>query len=249
MGKEEKDYSEMSRSELEKIVKDKVHKMEHKERSEHTPDLIRGYHSGVRDAEYNAIFAVIKSGDKAGEMTKVYKTLHDEHQKKNGDLEETVITDWLKKFADAMLPALGMGAKGKTQQNYNTLIVYLNDFERIKGGKSKIIEQIRTAIRKGDGFKASGLILDAMEQVHRQNDLNDFMNILIPADHGEFRQYAADFLAKEATKHLSAEEKKKYKISPGLIGEDLVNMYISYSHHEYKALIDAAKVNIKKRKS
>jgi len=249
MAGKKKDYSEMSRSDLEKaIIGDKgIHKMKHEDRHTHTVEIMKGYNSGERDAEYNATFEVLKFGKKRGEMDKLYKGVHDQHQKKRSDLEDTVVTGWMKKFADKMMPALKMGTDDNQQQNYTTLMVYLHDYDNINkmmGKKSNVEAEVRAAIRKGDGHKASGIILNALEFVHRHNDLQDFMRLLLPGDesHDEFKEYAAKAIAKDAQKHLSPEEKKKYKIGYATISENLVTMYQHYRDKNYQEIIDASKV-------
>jgi len=118
------------------------------------------------------------------------------------------------------------------------------------GKKSNVEAEVRAAIRKGDGHKASGIILNALEFVHRHNDLQDFMRLLLPRDesHDEFKEYAAKAIAKDAQKHLSPEEKKKYKIGYAKISEHLPDMYAIYKDQNYDKLIELTKTEKDKPK-
>jgi hypothetical protein len=253
---EEKPYSEMSRKELEDKVKDihdkwKKGEMSHEERHKHTGQLYLGYQSGKRDVEYNEMFSGVESGENLEKLSKLYGGLRKEHAEKGGDLGDTAVTEWIKKFADTVLPPLKMGNEGQTQQNYTTLMIYLSEWDRVGGeGNGEKVKEIKEAIRKGHGSKASSLIIEAIRGVQQSHDLNDFYNFLLPddAEHRPFREYAAQQIANEAEKHLPEGEKGKKFISQALISQKLPMMYQFHAAGNYGAIINAAKVDKKEQK-
>ncbi len=243
-GSEANDYSDMSWSELEDIIKKKIHKMEdHKERMEHTKQAVQGYHSDAREDEYSEFRAKVETGKTARDMVDMYDGLRDAQKgAKNKKLEETVVTDWLKKFSEKIMPALHLGAEGHAKDNYDTLMVYLESFDQYTKAETPTINKIREDIKRGRGAAATAKIIEAITKVKKTRDINDFMTLLIPADHPEFREHAAKTIAEETEKQFGKKEKSKYRISADIIAQNLPFLYQHYAAGDYNKIKEAASV-------
>ena len=238
-------YNNMSRKDIEGIVKD-LHEMSHDKRMEHTSAAFVGYQkSGVIDSEYNKKSAELEFGKKAEKMQGLYKKLHDTHTDKKGTLEITAATTWLRKFANEIMPSMHVGAEGHEEENYQSLVRYCNDYDRINKRKVPLIAEIKGLIAKGKGHAATAKMIEAISFVTKNQELNNFMEMLLPPDHYQFIEHASKKIADDVNKTLKG---KPYEVSAIKVGEDFTSMYQQYSVKNYKTIIDECQIKKKKAK-
>lgn len=240
-------YSKMSRKDLEAIAEE-ARGMKHEDRFSHTMAAMVGYHeSGVIDSEYNAMSAELTFGKKAGDMQKYYKTLHEEHATKKGDLGDVVATNWLRKFADTIMPAMGLGTEKSADMNYTHLKMYLKE---ASSEKDDVLARVRALIKKGKGHAAVAEIIDSITAVRKKKEAENFVELLLPADDYEHREYASKKIADEANAILK-KQKKDYEVSPAKIAADhnnFVNACSHYAMNDMAGIINMYQVKKKEEK-
>jgi hypothetical protein len=245
---EEKDagskYDNMSRKNLETIAKEVASMDDHNERFLHTMHAMRGYSSShTLEAEHREPVIELMAGSKAEQMQGLYKGLHEAHKEKKDNLEHTVTTDWLMKFADTIMPTMGVGVEGETEHNYNHLVqFYLRENDLItEQDVGTTLRQVRALVAKGHGFEASAAIIEAIKKVKKQHELQNFMDFLLPPDHYEFRDSASKKIADNVNETLKKQH-QKYEISWKLVSNDLLKMYQHYTAGDTKYIIEKASV-------
>ncbi len=239
-------YSSISRKDLETIAGE-VHQMKDADRIKHTQAALRGHtESGVIDSEYNKISSELEFGKKAGAMQGLYGKLHDEHSKNKGDLDDKATTDWLRNFANTMMPAMQAGVEGYKEENYQHLMFYLKSFEQ--STRQDIIGQIKSDIKKGKGFAATAKIIEAVSTVRRVNELNNFSDMLIPEDRYDLREAAFKKIADDANKTLKEKGITGYEVSPIKLAStaSIGSIYLHYAKNDYDKIIQQGKVKAKK---
>ena len=237
-------YDNMSRKDLETIAKEVSSMDDHNERFVHTMHALRGYRSShTLEAEHREPVIELMAGSKAGEMQGIYKDLHDAHVAKKDDLDHTVTSEWLKKFANTIMPTMKVGAEGESEQNYNHLVqFYLRENDLLTDQKpGTTLAHVRGLVSKGHGFEASAMIIESIKKVKKYHEMNNFMDFLLPPDHYEFRDTAAKKIAKDTNDQLKKQH-AKYEVSWKVISNDLVQMYQHYMDGDTKYIVDKAKL-------
>lgn len=184
----------------------------------------------------------LTAGSKLEDMAKLYKGLHEEKNLKEYNTQK----NWMNKFADVIMPTFGMGA-GKSKENYNTMILYLEKFDKISGeSEGKTAEEVRQLVARGDGHQAAAKILEALQTVREDSQIKNLINLLLPPDDFEHRKRASDLIAKKVNKYLK-DKGEEYQVSAGVLGQNIGSVYRSYSHGNFDEIIKYDKA-MKKQK-
>jgi hypothetical protein len=240
-GKEEEEpkYQKLSRKDLESIAKEVRGVKGHAERHEHVIHALTGYRkSPVVEAEHREPVMELMTGGKASDMQGIYKGIHDAHVEKKGDLGDSVVREWLQKFADTIMPTMKAGVEKETEANYRHLRLYLKEFDEMANQQPGMTElEVRQLIAEGHGFEASAKIIEAIKKVKKQHEFAHFREMLLPADDYEFKEAAAKKLANVMNKDLRARGESKYRIDPGKVGDNLSSAYVAYIDGDAKGMM------------
>jgi hypothetical protein len=257
MAKKGKDYSKMKRKDLESIAGEVGAIKDHDARLAETLKAYAGYHnSGTIDAEHRkpAMEMLNPEGSTYKDLwEKLYKPLDKEHTKEGADLAPSVTSEWVKRFADKIMPAMKSGVKGEKIHNYQTMVFYLNQFDAFQGQEEgTTISKIHRLVSQGHGAEAAATIIQAMRVSKKQHELQHFMELLMPKKQGhyDFLENAAKKIAKDTTdQYLKPRgEDKSTKISTGKIADKLTIYFQHYAAKDFQYIARNAGVGKDKKK-
>jgi hypothetical protein len=242
--KKKVDYNSMKGSDLETIANDISGMADHDARHAETLAAMAGYQNSVEiKGEHREAELEIMAGKEAGKIQGLYKGIHDAHLKAKKDLSSNESIAWVKKFADIIMPAFKAGVPGATEENYNHLRMYLDKYD-INNGRHPggTFDTVKKLIASGEGIKASGLILDAIKGVRTERQLNNFMELLIPEDHDEYKEAAAKKLATDINAQLKKSGSKN-RVYWGKIKPRLASAYGQYINNDFQGILKYAGKN------
>ncbi len=254
----DKDYSKMKRGDLESIAEEVTSIKDHDARIAETIKAFTGYHnSGTLDAEHRkpVMEMINPEGSTYKDLwSKLYQPLDKEHKKKGGDLAESVVSEWTKKFADMVMPAMKSGVKGEKIHNYQTMKFYLTQFDEMNQQEhGTTLKKVQELIRKGHGAEAAATIIEALRTAKKTNELQHFVELLLPKKEGHYKfiKNAAKIIADETTaKYLRPRgEDKPPEISVGKIGENIASYFSLYASKRYDISAGRAGTPIDEKKT
>lgn len=240
-GKKKADYNEMQSSDLERIADNISEMKDHDARHGETLAAIAGYHQSTeitgehREPEIKIM--------EAGKMNGLYTGIHKAHLKAKKDLSSSESIEWIKKFADIVMPAFSAGVEGATEDNYNHLRMYLSEYDARNGRRGdSSFKELKKLIAMGEGVEASNLLFKAVRSVRKGRQFQNFMELLIPEDHDEYIESAAKKLATDINAQLKKSGSKD-RVYWGKIKPQLTNAYLQYISNDFQGILKYAGKN------
>jgi hypothetical protein len=169
------------------------------ERVKSALELSKQYHnsemvqSGLRD-DFITGFDFEKLGS-------LQKKIHNAHKDKKKSLTDNEADELIKDTLMEILPKVKYGTSDR-ETNFQAFEGYMTMLQKYTGGRTDFLEELKKAVKKGDGITAVNQIINNMIQFKQIKANQHFDSYVMPSDHLDLRQEFAKYITKETNTYL-----------------------------------------------